>query len=233
MRRFLSAALSSLVRRRRMLARTLLGIVLFPVLYVVAGFGLGAIPVKPPAVAGTVPVWVVSNGMHTALVLPATGPDHDLLAFFGPPDEGPAPSWVMVGWGDREFFAHVPEWKDLTLPLAAKSAFAVHGTALSVVWLHESPDFLTDRRRLSVTPQQVRTLASWIQRSAATDSAGRPALLTLPRETPGEQFYAAKGRYHLFRTCNNWTSQGLAEAGLPHGLWTPFAPSVMGHFPPP
>jgi hypothetical protein len=34
-------------------------------------------------------------------------------------------------------------------------------------------------------------------------------------------FFAAKDRFHLFRTCNVWLSDLLAKAGVPFGRWTP------------
>jgi hypothetical protein len=40
-------------------------------------------------------------------------------------------------------------------------------------------------------------------------------------------FYAAPGRYHLGNTCNQWTSDTLAAAGVRTGWWTPFAGGVM------
>jgi hypothetical protein len=40
-------------------------------------------------------------------------------------------------------------------------------------------------------------------------------------------FYDAPGRYTWRRTCNQWTSDTLAAAGIKTGWWTPFAGGVM------
>ncbi|MCB2083351.1 MAG: DUF2459 domain-containing protein, partial [Sphingomonadaceae bacterium] len=40
-------------------------------------------------------------------------------------------------------------------------------------------------------------------------------------------FYDAPGTYHLGNTCNQWTSDMLAEAGIKTGWWTPFPGGVM------
>ncbi len=40
-------------------------------------------------------------------------------------------------------------------------------------------------------------------------------------------FYDAPGTYHLGNTCNQWTSDTLAAAGIRTGLWTPLAGGVM------
>jgi Protein of unknown function (DUF2459) len=43
-------------------------------------------------------------------------------------------------------------------------------------------------------------------------------------------FYTAQGRYSALNTCNSWTRDRLAEAGVRVGRWTPFAGGVMRWF---
>ncbi|MFN5959925.1 MAG: DUF2459 domain-containing protein [Verrucomicrobiota bacterium] len=203
-----------------------------PALYTGAGFGLGAIHLEgKPAGPGGIDIWLVSNGMHTGVVIPAAGPGYDLRRYFAAPPEYQQAEWILAGWGDREFFEKVPQWSDLTLSLGAASLIGVHETALSVIWVHDHPSLFSEQRQLRATAAQVRQLADFIQTSAGPAPGGGAQILILPRDTPGETFYRARGRYHLLRTCNNWTSQALAAADLPRGLWTPFAPSVMQHWP--
>ena len=40
-------------------------------------------------------------------------------------------------------------------------------------------------------------------------------------------FYDAPGEYTASNTCNQWTSNMLAAAGVRTGWWTPFAGGVM------
>ena len=42
-----------------------------------------------------------------------------------------------------------------------------------------------------------------------------------------DAFYEAPGRYTVRNTCNQWTSDTLAAAGVRTGWWTPFAGGVM------
>ena len=44
---------------------------------------------------------------------------------------------------------------------------------------------------------------------------------------PQDVFYDAPGTYTLRNTCNQWTSNMLAAAGVRTGWWTPFAGGVM------
>jgi hypothetical protein len=46
-------------------------------------------------------------------------------------------------------------------------------------------------------------------------------------------FYEAPGAYTVTNTCNQWTSDMLAEAGVRTGWWTPFAGGVMKWVPEP
>ena len=62
------------VRWWRRLTNLLALIVLIPVIYLAAGFGLGTITrTGSTKDKGGIDVWIVSNGMHTSVVLPATG----------------------------------------------------------------------------------------------------------------------------------------------------------------
>jgi uncharacterized protein (TIGR02117 family) len=54
---------------------------------------------------------------------------------------------------------------------------------------------------------------------------------TVRRLYPGygdyDAFYGAPGTYTAITTCNQWTSDVLADAGVRTGWWTPFAGGVM------
>jgi|GEM_PF-4318891 Protein of unknown function (DUF2459). len=41
----------------------------------------------------------------------------------------------------------------------------------------------------------------------------------------------ARGRYHMFNTCNQWTGRGLHRTGVPTGLWTPLVVHVRCQLP--
>ena len=46
-------------------------------------------------------------------------------------------------------------------------------------------------------------------------------------------FYDAPSRYTALNTCNQWTSDTLAAAGIRTGWWTPFSGGVMKWAPQP
>jgi len=40
-------------------------------------------------------------------------------------------------------------------------------------------------------------------------------------------FYEARGRYHMFFTCNTWANNALKKSGLPAALWAPFDKGIF------
>jgi hypothetical protein len=64
-------------------------------------------------------------------------------------------------------------------------------------------------------------LSKFIVASTESDVSGLPRLIANPRAC--EAYYAAKGRYSPWRTCNVWASEALSAAGLPAAWWAPFS----------
>jgi hypothetical protein len=42
-----------------------------------------------------------------------------------------------------------------------------------------------------------------------------------------DAFFEGVGRFHIFRPCNIWVAQGLREAGISTGAWTPTTWSLL------
>ena len=67
---------------------------------------------------------------------------------------------------------------------------------------------------LRVPSAGIARLAQFLWDSLAKDSAGSPRPVG-PGLYPQSLFYAASGTYDLGHTCNTWTAEALAAAGLP------------------
>jgi uncharacterized protein (TIGR02117 family) len=64
-----------------------------------------------------VTIHVVSNGYHTGIVLPASAAGIDLSLTFRPtdlPEPDAAGEWLLIGWGDRDFYRNTPHWSDVS-----------------------------------------------------------------------------------------------------------------------
>ncbi|MBC6609391.1 TIGR02117 family protein [Hymenobacter sp. BT507] len=180
---------------------------------------------------GGIPVFVVSNGLHTDVVVPTqephTGLDwRPLLTAPGQPAPLAAYPFVAFGWGNADFYrnsrgGHTPG-VGTTLRAALPSP-----TLLHVSWWAGPPQPGTRVAALHISAAQYQTLAATIQASFQTDSAGRFVPAALPGYTLHDRFFAAYGRYYILRTCNDWTNRVLRRAGLRAALKAPLAGSVL------
>lgn len=174
-------------------------------------------------------ILVGTNGVHTELVLPlvtgikdwrGTFPAADLAARDQPYTH------VAVSWGEREVFLDTPTWADLR-PLTALSALTGSDALLHVAhYVRPAPD--DDFRPLRLTAGQYAALVRRIEAAAPEPGARR-----YPGYFAHDVFYDAPGRYDWRNTCNQWTSDTLAVAGVRTGWWTPFAGGVMKWVPRP
>lgn len=177
-----------------------------------------------------VEIMVESNGVHTALVMPAVTAIKDWRVNFPPGDTGqPLKPYthVSVSWGERQVFLETPTWWDLS-PVTVLRILGFGGEGLLHVshYVRPAPD--ADRRPLKLTETQYRLLVAAIEAQALTIAEPR----TFPGYGERDVFYETGGRYTFTRTCNQWTSDMLARAGVKTGLWTPFAGGVMKWVPP-
>lgn len=212
-------------------------------LYVFAAFWLiygcflmlGFVPVnlgyRIPPEDNRVRLFICSSDIHTDFVMPIVhaDPAMDWREVF-PPEQFPASlvqaRYVAVGWGSRGFYVETPTWGDLKIATLCEALFTPSESVLHVEYLGEITPGPTMQEVL-VTREQYRELAAFVQSTIGkTDEQGAAQLATEVSYGPGDRFYLARGRYHMFNTCNQWTGRGLARAGLPTGIWTPLVVHV-------
>ncbi len=177
-----------------------------------------------------VEIYIADNGVHTGLILPASADGIDLSQTFRPtdlPDSKDAGQWLMFGWGDRDFFLNTPTWSAVRPKTVVTALFGSSGALLHVDHLAR-PENAYGPRVIRLTRAQYRKLVQSILTTAKRDAEGHPA--PIPGYSDDDVFYPANGRYHVFHTCNNWTRDILAGAGVKVGRWTPFAGGVMRWF---
>mgnify|MGYP006146350975 CR=1 FL=1 len=212
----------------RSLVRLVAGLVALVIFYAGAGFVGSAVPVNSQwkqAEQG-IRIYVIDNGIHTDLVLPASvegvvwddlvRPEH-----LADPTRAAA-SHLAFGWGDRDFYLNTPTWWDVN-PIRIARAFVGAGATVVHVSHIAEPQPGPDARAVVLRPDEYRRLAAFIR---GTFGEGPPAR----GYGAADAFYVARGGYSLFRTCNAWTGEGLAAAGVRVGKWTPFPSGVMQWF---
>ena len=173
-------------------------------------------------------IMVETNGVHTALVLPLVTPQKDWRRDFPASDieASDAPyTHVSISWGQREVFLETETWADLRL------STVWHAMAGSDALLHVAhyirPAPAADIRRLTLRSHEYARLVAAIEAQAGIGRQRR----MYPGYYAQDVFYETGGSYHLGNTCNQWTGDILAEAGVETGWWTPFAGGVMKWIP--
>jgi hypothetical protein len=167
----------------------------------------GAAATPPPP--GTVPVWLVSLGWHTEILLPVAPQEGPLGRLLAPWFPRPGP--LAFGFGERGYFTH-------PAPGLAESMGAMTpGEATLLVAPMPSPaeDDADGAVLLPVAPPVRDRLAALLAEEFSRDAEGRPlpSVPTLAR--PGGWFFETGRIYSLAYTCNTWATHRLAEAGLP------------------
>lgn len=210
-------------------------IVAVVLLYVILALTLPLIPVAADDVSEpkTVEVFLLTNGVHTDIVVPVTNQYMDWRTEI-PVGDTKAGSgnfkYLSVGWGDKGFYLDTPTWAELKVSTALKAAF----------WLSESAMHCTfynkmvvgkDCKRILLTETQYRKLVGFIQNKFDRDPNGKPILIrTDAVYGSNDAFYDAKGSYSFLDTCNTWTNRGLKIAGQKAALWTASDFGIFYHY---
>jgi len=174
--------------------------------------------------AAGVQIMIETNGVHTAIVMPAVSAQKDWRADF-PADDVLAPNrpytHVSVSWGEREVFLNTPTWWDLSLPTVFGAATGGGGLLHVSHYIRPAPS--PDHRQLTISHAEYARLIGIIEREFLPASER-----TVYRGySDYDVFYDAPGTYHLGNTCNQWVSNALAAAGIKTGWWTPMVGGVM------
>ncbi|WP_298090826.1 TIGR02117 family protein [uncultured Sphingomonas sp.] len=195
--------------------------------YALAGAIGGSIPAsgtKPPASTPTVTIWVESNGIHTAIIVPKQAAGVDWRPLF-PARDLADPRYgghdhLAIGWGEAAFFLETPRWRDIRPATIAAAAIGSDRSLIHVDHLPR-PRPGDGARPIRLREADYRRLADYITASLAAAGQVHPGYGAY------DAFYTARGRYSALTTCNAWTGAALRHAGVRMGRWTPFPTTVM------
>lgn len=225
-----------LKRALRILLKTLLGFVVFVLLYLCCAFLFSRISVngdfEQPSEGIT--IFVESNGVHTDIVVPAKSELTDwtkLLPYSDYEDADSSCKYIAFGWGDKGFYLDTPTWGDLKFSTAFKAVFFLGSTAMHVTYKNHEPSNPERSRKIVITRDEYRKLITYIRSSFENDSKGNIMLIDHKGYGTHDKFYEAEGTYSFINTCNVWTGKGLRETGVRVGWWTPFDSSVFNELP--
>jgi uncharacterized protein (TIGR02117 family) len=174
-------------------------------------------------------VFVVSNGVHTDLVLPVKNDQKDWRGLFSEElfkVENQSYSSIAFGWGNKDFYINTPTWGDLTVSTAVKAGLGLGSSAMHVRYMRSDPKTSDKCVSLHMTRTQYAALVKYIEQSFCLN--GNCAIkIDHPGYGDHDLFFEAQGKYTLFRTCNVWTNNALKKAGIKTAIWTPFADGLI------
>lgn len=154
-------------------------------------------------------VHVVSNGWHTAIVVPraevaATGLVSEAAQF-------PEAAFLEFGWGDREYY----QAAQATLGMTLRAALSPTPAVMHVAGRPRAPEPREGREvvRAMLTETGLRRMLRAIGAMFERPEEG-PAAPVAPGLYSESRFYHARGSFHLFNTCNTWTARMLRAGGV-------------------
>lgn len=173
-----------------------------------------------------VQVYLISNGVHLDICLPL---DSGWNIFIPPSDfQSGNYRYISLGWGEENFYLRTPTWNDLTLHTALYGALVPSPTAMHVTYYKDAPRPSKWVKSIMVSLIAYQKLCNEVKGTFKLNDHQKPILIDCCRY-PGvnDNFYKAKGSYHLFNTCNEWVNHLLKKSGLKALGWAPFDQSLL------
>ena len=201
------------------------------VIYILVAIILGFIPAnlnfEQPE--DGIDIFIVSNGVHTDFILPIKSELVDWTTFFSPYDFKHGmemASHIAFGWGDKGFYLHTPEWKDLKFKTAFVALFLPSESAMHVtLWNQPVENRYTEK--IKINKHTYVQIIEYIRSSFLLDQEERPIKIDHPGYGSYDLFYESVLTFHLYRTCNVWTNTGLIKSGIRTSVWTPFDKPIL------
>lgn len=214
--------------------RVVLGIIAFIALYLLAAFGLSKIAVNAePATAQTIDIYILTNGVHTDVVVPVRNDQIDWskeVKFENTISKDTTAKLIAFGWGDKGFYLNTPTWADLKFSTAFKAAVALSTSAIHATY-HKQLAGNSSCKKIAISKDQYARLIAYIQNSFQRNADGHSInIKTNANYGETDAFYEAKRRYNLFYTCNTWANNALKACGQRACLWTPMDKPIFAKY---
>ncbi len=155
-------------------------------------------------------IYVVQEGWHTGIILEtATIPDsiwHDKERYNDK-------KYLDIGWGDEAFYQE----PSISIILAIRAVLIPTQSVIRIHAFQTHPELyygsFASLFEVKLSNDQYNSLISFISNSFIRDKDGETILS--PLHAGNRNFFLAKRKYHLFRTCNTWVCMALKESNVP------------------
>ncbi len=156
-------------------------------------------------------IYLVNYGWHVGIALPVDDTVRralpDIARFLDA-------AVLEIGWGDADFYRA----KNPTTAMALAAALQPGPTVLHIHAVRQPLRNTFPAAEILAIPTNdvgFGSLLTYIAHSFDLNDRGQPKSRGAGLYGPDRSwFYAATGEFHIFRTCNRWTAEAMAAAGL-------------------
>lgn len=172
-------------------------------------------------------VYLATNGMHVDFILPTDSAQQSWSRFL--PNTGFAEPlhrypYLGIGWGAPEFYHQIETWDHVPFKVAFRALALPTPTIMHVTAYRALPHDTLSLTSVRISERQYARLCAHIRDSFAHDE---PRILAGLGYTADDNFYPARGSYHVFHTCNCWVNKGLKRSGIYAPLWSPLERGIF------
>ncbi|MES2133304.1 MAG: DUF2459 domain-containing protein, partial [Bacteroidota bacterium] len=111
-----------------------------------------------------------------------------------------------------------------------KAAFGLGSSAMHVTYYKNMEADGETTKEIHIAALDYQNLITEITQSFELEN-NSAVLIPHPSYGTHDNYFEAKGKYSLFKTCNVWTGNTLKKANITMGLWTPLQSGVMDNIP--
>lgn len=179
-----------------------------------------------------VSIYILTNGVHTDIVLPLKNEHFDWSKQVNPADtksKDTSFNYVAMGWGDKGFYLETPTWADLKVSTALKATTGISTSAMHVTFYKNMKENASCKK-IQISSENYNKLIAYLNKSFQTQSGKFLKIETDAVYGKTDVFYEAKGSYSLFYTCNSWANQALKAANQKAALWTITDTGIFRHY---
>ena len=180
-----------------------------------------------------IPLLIHGDGFHTELYLPVEDSAHIMnwMDWFDDTtirNKHSQRKLISFAWADEDWMTEVAQERSHTISTVAEiiakpgNSSVMHVQWRDKVWPLKQP--VTVKRFLSV--EQYHQLISYIQSGFKTEK-GKPVIQSYHGFYGYDYFYRSTFNYHLFATCNQWTSNALNACGIRTATFSPMGWSLF------
>jgi uncharacterized protein (TIGR02117 family) len=225
--------MKTLKKTFKIILKTLLGFILFLLVYALSAVGLSKITVNTDALQKQeVTIYIKTNGVHTDIVVPIKNEIKDWtndIKYQQTKAKDSVMNYLAFGWGDKGFYLETPEWSDLKASIAFKAATGLSTSAMHTTFYKNMAEN-ESCKEIKISKENYQKLINYILNSFQKDANQSIVCISGKSYGKNDIFYEANGSYSLFFTCNTWANSALKAANQKAAFWTPYDGGIFCHY---